>query len=91
MQLGGGQRGPLSNSPESCSLFSQSGHGYLKLSSTLHNLFCRTARVLAGSGGVSLELAREDARGPAEEVEWGEGSPFESSLGFQKIEGPDLV
>jgi len=31
-------------------------------------LFCRTARVLAGSVGFCLKLAREDARGPAEEV-----------------------
>jgi hypothetical protein len=36
------------------------------------NLFCRTARVLAGSLFCQKsinEKAREDARGPAEEVE----------------------
>ena len=48
-------------------------NGYLKPSATVHNLFCRTARVLAGSVGLCGKLAREDARGPAEEFEWGKG------------------
>jgi len=51
----------------------------LKHSSTLLNLFCRTARVLAGSVALCLRLAREGALGPAAEVACGNEGPFEDN------------